>query len=336
MDTVLLLGDCLEKMKDIPDNSIDSLVTDPPAGISFMNQEWDNDKGGRDAWIKWLSEVMKECLRVLKPGAHGLVWSIPRTSHWTATALEDAGFEVRDCITHLYGQGFPKSLDISKAIDKEAGVEREIIGKKSTYREPQSPNGWDCTNRAEFETAPTTDAAKQWAGYGTGLKPSAEFWWLIRKKLSEETIAKNVLYWGTGGLNIDGSRIGYVNNADMLSATPQGKVTSRPTGSVYFAKGVQERHEIERPSLKGRFPANLILSHHPECVQIGVETIKADKRGLKHSGGHQNDGDWIGGKVAYEKGEGVENGNDNPEGIEYVEKWECNESCPIKMLDDQS
>jgi hypothetical protein len=115
----LLHGDCLEQLKTLADCSVDSLVTDPPAGISFMGLEFDSDKGGRDHWIKWLKEVMQECLRVMKPGAHGLVWAIPRTSHWTATALEDAGFEIRDVVTHLFGSGFPKSCDISKQLDKQ-------------------------------------------------------------------------------------------------------------------------------------------------------------------------------------------------------------------------
>src|SRR5690606_35929677 len=118
-------GDCLTLLKSLDSSSIDSLVTDPPAGISFMGKEWDDDKGGRKQWIAWMTEVMAECLRVLKPGAHGLVWARRRTSHWPATALEDAGFEVRDVVTHLFGTGFPKSMDISKAIDKAAGAERE-------------------------------------------------------------------------------------------------------------------------------------------------------------------------------------------------------------------
>ncbi len=105
-------GDCLQVLKDMRTCSIDALVTDPPAGISFMGKHWDKDRGGRDAWVAWMTEVMRECLRVMKPGAHGLVWSLPRTSHWTATALEDAGFEVRDVITHLFGTGFPKSLNV--------------------------------------------------------------------------------------------------------------------------------------------------------------------------------------------------------------------------------
>lgn len=141
--------DCLNILKTIEENSIDSLVTDPPAGIGFMGKDWDHNKGGRDQWVSWISEIFKECNRVLKPGAHGLVWALPRTSHWTATALEDAGFEIRDVITHLFGSGFPKSLNISKAINKAA-----------------------------------TNEAKQWQGWGTALKPSVERWLLIRKPLT--------------------------------------------------------------------------------------------------------------------------------------------------------
>src|SRR5216684_1134608 len=120
----LVQGDCLQVLKTLDSDSIDALVTDPPAGISFMGKAWDSNKGGREQWISWLSEVMGEVIRVLKPGAHGLVWALPRTSHWTATALENAGFEIRDVVTHLFGTGFPKSLDVAKAIDKAAGAER--------------------------------------------------------------------------------------------------------------------------------------------------------------------------------------------------------------------
>ena len=111
---ILAAGDCVEVMTMMPADHVDSLVTDPPAGIGFMNKDWDHDKGGRDAWIAWMRGVMTEARRVLKPGAHGLVWAIPRTSHWTATALEDAGFEIRDVVTHHFGTGFPKSLNVGE------------------------------------------------------------------------------------------------------------------------------------------------------------------------------------------------------------------------------
>lgn len=125
-------ADALDWLRGLEPNSVDALVTDPPAGIGFMGKEWDRDKGGRDNWVDWLADVMREAYRVLKPGAHGLVWSLPRTSHWTGTALELAGFEVRDVIAHLFGTGFPKSLDVSKAIDKAAGAEPAQVPTRQT------------------------------------------------------------------------------------------------------------------------------------------------------------------------------------------------------------
>ncbi len=108
----IICGDALESLATLPANSLDSLVTDPPAGIGFMGREWDKDKGGRDAWIEWLASIMREAHRAMKPGAYGLVWALPRTSHWTGMALENAGFQVRDRVSHLFGSGFPKSLNI--------------------------------------------------------------------------------------------------------------------------------------------------------------------------------------------------------------------------------
>lgn len=206
---MLINDDCLTALKAMSDNSVDSLVTDPPAGISFMGKDWDKDKGGRDQWIAWMTEVMAECLRVMKPGAHGLVWAIPRTSHWTATALEDAGFEVRDVVTHLFGSGFPKSLDISKAIDKAAGQVGPIIGKNPAYREKQLEHDaqWETAMRPLHKHGPATEEAKQWQGFGTALKPASEHWVLVRKPCSEKTVAANVLKHGCGGLNIDQTRI---------------------------------------------------------------------------------------------------------------------------------
>lgn len=201
-------------------NSIDSLVTDPPAGISFMGKAWDDDKGGRDQWIAWMTEVMKECMRVLKPGAHGVVWAIPRTSHWTATALENAGFEVRDVVTHLFGSGFPKSHNIEKATSDE-----------------------------------------RFKGFGTALKPASEHWILVRKPCSENTVAANVLKHGTGGINIDASRI----CADVLPKP----CTNNNIKSNNFAgdNSDRPRDTIYNPNSAGRFPANLILSHSDHCTE---------------------------------------------------------------------
>ena len=267
---ILINDDCLSALKTIPDNCIDSLVTDPPAGISFMGKEWDSDRGGRDGWIKWMSEVMRECLRVMKPGAHGLVWAIPRTSHWTATALEDAGFEVRDVITHLFGSGFPKSLDVSKAIDKAAGAEREVVAEKKKLQSYGANEVFgDGPNKGGIQkiTAPATDAAKQWQGWGTALKPASEHWILVRKPCAEKTIAANVLEWGTGGLNIDDSRIGSGGHLKWEKPRDMGYMRGSDAGPV----GALE-------STQGRFPANLVLSHSKYCTdnQCDIEcAIKA-------------------------------------------------------------
>lgn len=262
----LYSGDCLEVLKTLVDNSVDSVVTDPPAGISFMGKEWDHHKGGRNEWVKWMSDVMSECLRVLKPGGHALVWAIPRTSHWTATALEDAGFEIRDVICHLFGSGFPKSLDISKAIDKAAGAERIDAGPspfadKGRTKTRNSFGGGELTASAnERLTIAATPAAKQWSGWGTALKPASEHWILVRKPCSEKTVAANVLRWGTGGLNIDASRIEAADQAVLDAAV------KRMTGNARNNGAFQSSKSIKPNSSQGRFPANLVLSHSTNCT----------------------------------------------------------------------
>lgn len=188
----LYKGDCLEIMGRLEADSVDALVTDPPAGISFMGKDWDHG----DSFIPKITEIMKECLRVLKPGAHGFVWALPRTSHWTATALENAGFEIRDVVTHVFGSGFPKSLNLG-------------------------------------------------SGWGTALKPASEHWILVRKPVSEKTVAANMLKHGTGGINIDASRI---RTSETLS---QGASNLGFNGVEAPVKTMQHS--------QGRFPANLVL-----------------------------------------------------------------------------
>lgn len=273
----LRLGDCLgpDGLASLADGSVDALVTDPPAGIGFMGKEWDGDKGGRAGWVAWMTEVMRACLRVLKPGAHGLAWALPRTAHWTATALEDAGFEVRDVITHHFGSGFPKSLDVSKAIDARAGAAREVVGTKidiktgrpmSLKQARRGSSGktvdWDrpCQVDEDFQraniavTAPATDAAKQWAGWGTALKPGAEHWILVRKPLTG-TVAANVLEFSTGALNIDASRIEGTGNRTFVERTKDDRRDEYRTGSATGSV----------PTDTGRWPANVIFSHSAAC-----------------------------------------------------------------------
>ncbi len=290
-DAVLLQGDCTDTMKEcLPDNSVDSMVTDPPAGIAFMGKEWDGDKGGRDQWTEWLTGVMREALRTMKPGAHGLVWAIPRTSHWTARALEDAGFEIRDVVTHLFGTGFPKSMDVSKAIDKAAGVEREVVGKgvagkSSIGQETRVEQGARPTVRdgSDFDiTAPATKAAKQWEGWGTALKPASEHWILVRKPCSEKTVAANVLKWGTGAINIDGCR---VESEPWTRSTPY---KDNIKGGALHAGKDKATYECppQAGNQSGRFPANLVLDEDGAAAldaQSGIRTSGKAPGGLKRN-----------------------------------------------------
>jgi len=196
-------GDCLDVMRALPDASVDSIVTDPPYGLGFMGRAWDDLPPG----LPWA----QECLRVLKPGGHLLAFGGTRTSHRLAVAVEDAGFEIRDSIAWLYGSGFPKSLDVSKAIDKAAGAEREVTGRTPGARNGNGKNVdfgayASAADGLRDVTAPATPDAQQWQGWGTALKPAHEPIVVGRKPLVG-TVAANVLAHGTGALNVDGCRV---------------------------------------------------------------------------------------------------------------------------------
>ena len=257
-------GDCLAWLRTLPSASVDAIVTDPPAGIAFMGKAWDHHKGGRAEWVAWLTEVMRECLRILKPGGHALVWSLPRTEHWTACAVEDAGFEIRDGVYHLCAQGWPKSLDVSKAIDAAAGAEREMI---RTYTGsapclPRDARPWKqaAATRGYHEHAskdPVTDDAKRWGGGGTARKPAVERWILARKPLAG-TVAANVLAHGVGALNVDGCRVEGTYAPVFGGAKGGGLIAGN---GVYgtSAKYLTEPHPL------GRWPSNVVLSHAETC-----------------------------------------------------------------------
>lgn len=243
-------GDALTMLKYcIEDNSVDAIVTDPPYGLSFMGKRWDYDVPSVEIWA--------ECLRVLKPGGHLLAFAGTRTQHRMAVRIEDAGFEIRDMICWTYASGFPKSLDVSKAIDKAAGAEREVVGLKR-YGDGQTYQGGEAAARTgggimgeaaargpSVETAPATDAARQWQGWGTALKPALEPITVARKPLIG-TVSENVLQHGTGALNIDGCRVG----DEVLPAMVAGQAKL----------GTFERSVMVTPERVGRWPANLILS----------------------------------------------------------------------------
>lgn len=211
-------GDCLKRLKEIPDNSVDSVICDPPYELGFMNKSWDGSK------IAFNPQVWAECLRVLKAGGHLIAFGGTRTIHRITCAIEDAGFEIRDMISWCYFSGFPKGHNISKAIDKHFGAEREVIGvrksgigamsprtqKRTGYR--KNSDNWQQTDKSWLTadiTAPSTDEAKKWSGWGTALKPAYEPAILARKPIEEGNIARQVLSTGTGAINIDECRFGY-------------------------------------------------------------------------------------------------------------------------------
>jgi DNA modification methylase len=247
-------GDCREILKQYPDNKFDSIVTDPPYGLSFMGKEWDRGIPGVPFW--------QEFLRVSKPGAHILAFGGTRTHHRLMVAIEDAGWEIRDCLMWVYGSGFPKSLDISKAIDKAAGVEREVVGiafgmgKQNPEWNGTAQGRKENSFKPEYElTAPATDSAKQWSGWGTALKPAWEPIILARKPL-DGTVAQNVIKWGVGGINVDGCRVAINPEVDDPRLGGNGDWSSdKMAKNVY--EGGYAGVRVGSSAL-GRFPANLI------------------------------------------------------------------------------
>lgn len=277
-------GDCLEVMRAMPADSVDAIVTDPPYGLGFMGKAWDALPPGEE----WAAE----CLRVLKPGGHLLAFGGTRTWHRLAVAVEDAGFEMRDSLAWLYGSGFPKSMDVSKAIDKAAGAAREVIGTQ--------PDRWTgkggvlnfSTDRAQSEInvtgGPATPAAEQWAGWGTALKPAFEPIVMARKPLIG-TVAANVQAHGTGALNIDASRI-------EGGARPLREVAEFDPSIELDGVALKDRLYGSRGTTKaigettaGRWPANVILDESMASVldeQSGTTKSTTHRRGKQITGQH--------------------------------------------------
>jgi DNA modification methylase len=340
----IIEGDCVEAMRAMPAGSVDAVVCDPPYGLEFMGREWDRlgatteefrealdangdvdyhgkgnapFGGGRRrvrygtsarAMQAWHEAWALEALRVLKPGGHLLAFGGTRTYHRLTCAIEDAGFEIRDCLAWLYGSGFPKSLDVSKAIDKGAGAEREVVGRKSDprYASPAtaasgsplgniSPRVNAPTNyeRAGNLTAPATPDAEYWQGWGTALKPAHEPIVLARKPLTG-TVAGNVLAHGTGALNVDGCRIdfrGHADEAESKGKNRHGDFDSAPrndgTAGIY---GADLRTGDERGNYdpSGRWPANVILD--PEAAALLDEQTGDMRDGTAVGGLHSASG----------------------------------------------
>ena len=350
-------GNNIDILKQYPDNYFDAIVTDPPYGLGkepnaeelmkdwiekgyheisgtgFMGKEWDAFIPQPIFW--------KEVFRVLKHGGHVLSFFGTRTYDWGVMSMRFAGFEVRDCIQWLYGSGFPKSHNISKAIDKMYGAEREVIGK-SDYTMPKADNsmsensygisGGKLANGNTAEritaniTAPSTDFAKQWDGWGSALKPANEPIVLARKPLEKGlTIAENVLKWGTGAINIDGCRIG--TGEDKIKGGCQTK------GDAWNKSMTFNQEHKDKIYSQGRFPANLILTHHEDCECMGTKKVKGTNDGIRIASSEfgQNSG-WN----DHKNKDTIRKGTANENGEETIEDWNCVDDCPIKILDEQS
>jgi DNA modification methylase len=242
----VMVGSCLDRLKELPDASVDAVVTDPPYELGFMGKSWDS------SGIAFNTDVWLECLRVLKPGGHLLAFGGSRTWHRIAVAVEDAGFQIRDSVAWLYGSGFPKSLDVSKAIDKASGFQGEVVGTE--FVDVGMQGGHMHTGRersiVERSIVERSIVAQKWQGWGTALKPAFEPVIVARKPLGGRTVAANVLEFGTGALNIDGTRIG-------ASDAPEGR--SRHGGGVVGNGTSFEMPDSVSSMPAGRWPSNVVL-----------------------------------------------------------------------------
>jgi len=281
-------ADCLEFLPTLPENSVDTVITDPPYHLTsgnrkggFMGQTWD----GGD--IAFRPETWRAVLRVAKPGAFMLCFGGTRTWHRLACAIEDAGWELRDTMIWLYGSGFPKSLSISKAIDKAAGAEREVIGKRTDGRYARGfseeakraiGSAWKenqgFTGEMGIITAPATEAAKLWSGWQTSLKPSFEPILVCMKPL-DGTFADNALKHGVAGLNIDGARISLPQHDRLLKGGTYGGNRVSGAGTSCFGNGGKAVEYGPLPT-GGRFPANLLLDESAAALlDKSVGTLKS-------------------------------------------------------------
>lgn len=368
-------------MADMGECSIDAIVCDPPYGLEFMGKEWDRlevaraNRSNRPNQSRpegesgdspkfnlpspsldlelvsqhkmqaWHERWAREAFRVLRPGGHLLAFGGTRTYHRLVCAVEDAGFEVRDTIAWMYGSGFPKSRDIGKDIDRDAGAEREVLRARSyemTDGGGYSGNLNTSKPRSESSevTAPATPEAQRWQGWGTALKPAHEPIVLARKPF-KGTVAANVLANGTGAMNIDACRIPV---SDEIT-TPQSDPTQR-TGEVGRAHtysridkadfNERQRVAVERANSMGRWPANVLLAHDEDCVRLGTMRVKGNSPSVPEPAQNSPTGKVYG----YQFGEGrtgrMSQGFEDEDGMETVERWACVPGCPVRALDDQS
>lgn len=295
-------ADCLDVLRLIPDNSFDSMVTDPPSSIKFMGRTWDTDHGSPLKFCRWLSRRLREAKRTLKPGAHGWVWALPRTSYLTGLACHLAGFEVRDRLHHVFGSGMPHARDVSKAIDEkllgkdEAKQRRPVVAtyrvggnaltsakdKGGTYSvgAPNSPPG-ELTR-----TTGATPDAQRWDGWHSNLRPGCEDWWLVRRPL-DGGLADNVLAHGVGGLNIDAGRIPR-NWDERGDSWKRSGVSAKPDADKIAAPPGQGM--ILHPG--GGWPSDIAFTHSWNCEEGGECADDCPVRELNAQGGWRKSGSF--------------------------------------------
>ena len=307
-------GEITAVLSGFRDCSFDALLCDPPYGLSFMGKEWDYDVPSVDLW--------RECLRVLKPGAPLVAFGGARTYHRLACGIEDAGFELRDCLMWLYGKGFPKSQNIGLVLDKAAGATREVVGVNPHARpgdgktENLATSG--VASHSKFLTAASTPLAKAWDGYGTALKPAHEPIVLARKPLAG-TMVENVHAWGVGGLAIGASRIGEAGGTKWAD---QGHAKAAVVGAALGGCSPEDLGA-------GRWPANLLLTHAPECRPTGATREVKNGTAVKHRGVSPG----TGASFAIGKPPGTP---DAGYGVQAIEVYDCAPDCPIRLLDEQA
>ena len=286
-----------------------------------------------NAYQSWCGEWARECFRVLKPGGYLVAFGGTRTYHRLVCGIEDAGFEIRDSVHWIYGSGFPKSLDVSKAIDKAAGAERDVVGPGNRHGSQGFRYGSGATDAENGGginaggsppvTAPATEDAARWDGWGTALKPAHEPIVLARKPLAG-TVIRNVLTHGTGALNIDGCRVGTGDDRSSGGLTQQA-----PGKSVYGERYTSE--DRVRPE-GGRWPPNLLLSHADGCQETGVRRVRGsriDKPSVTLPDDRQSYGSGL-------NGARPARGFGDADGMETVAVWDCVPGCPVAELDRQS
>jgi DNA modification methylase len=260
----LYRGDNRQILPTLAENSVDAIVTDPPYELGFMGKSWDA------SGVAFDPATWREALRVLKPGGHLIAFSGSRTYHRMAVAIEDAGFEIRDQIMWIYGSGFPKSHNIEKAINKIDGV--EFIEKPASgvgFMNAEGAGGYNTTINQLEQVGDSTERASKWEGWGTALKPAHEPMVLARKPLVG-TVAANVLTYGTGGLNIDGSRV----EGDKGNGNWKGVTTPDQSDNIYaggWDGSVQGEEPMTEKGTIGRWPANVIHDGSDEVVALFPE-----------------------------------------------------------------